>query len=413
MFRRFAAILLILTSAALLSVVTIYASRNDVVKPINLTVHEWGTFTSVAGPDGKAAQWLPLAGPTDLPCFVNYFQNRLYKSIGPVVANTPRLNTQLNVDYNKARSELLGPIRMETPVLYFYSDKPQTVDVRVAFPKGFITEWYPPANVNQTAVRTGVLPSSANTGATIVWKNVEILPGIDNRKFPMEASPSHYYAARETDATPVRVLGKAEKFLFYRGVGGFPVPINVTVTESGKIHVKHLTGKPSVILFESRGGRLGYAVVDTSKDEAVLDSPELTGNFDALRKTLESELVREGLYAKEARAMVDTWRDSWFEEGTRLFYIVPPAMVDAILPLTVEPKPEQAARVFVGRVEVFTPATLNAVEKVVRSNDKEILTTYGRFLGPILERLPQSKRANTILDAAFKDYINQAASCIK
>jgi len=48
-----------------------------------LTVHEWGTFTSVAGPDGKAAQWLPLAGPGDLPCFVERFQNRLFKDIGP------------------------------------------------------------------------------------------------------------------------------------------------------------------------------------------------------------------------------------------------------------------------------------------------------------------------------------------
>ena len=33
-------------------------------------VHEWGTFTSVAGPDGTAVEWTPLAGPNDLPCFV-------------------------------------------------------------------------------------------------------------------------------------------------------------------------------------------------------------------------------------------------------------------------------------------------------------------------------------------------------
>jgi hypothetical protein len=35
-----------------------------------LTVHEWGTFTSVAGQDGSAVEWLPLSGPPDLPCFV-------------------------------------------------------------------------------------------------------------------------------------------------------------------------------------------------------------------------------------------------------------------------------------------------------------------------------------------------------
>ena len=27
----------------------------------DLTVHEWGTFTSIAGKDGRAAEWLPLA----------------------------------------------------------------------------------------------------------------------------------------------------------------------------------------------------------------------------------------------------------------------------------------------------------------------------------------------------------------
>ena len=33
-------------------------------------VHEWGTFTSVAGENGQAVDWLPLSGPSDLPCFV-------------------------------------------------------------------------------------------------------------------------------------------------------------------------------------------------------------------------------------------------------------------------------------------------------------------------------------------------------
>ncbi len=30
-----------------------------------LTVHEWGTFTSIAGEDGMAVEWKPLAGPDD------------------------------------------------------------------------------------------------------------------------------------------------------------------------------------------------------------------------------------------------------------------------------------------------------------------------------------------------------------
>jgi hypothetical protein len=35
-----------------------------------LTVHEWGTFTSVADEAGDALRWVSLRPPSDLPCFV-------------------------------------------------------------------------------------------------------------------------------------------------------------------------------------------------------------------------------------------------------------------------------------------------------------------------------------------------------
>jgi hypothetical protein len=139
----------------------------------------------------------------------------------------------------------------------------------------------------------------------------------------------------------------------------------------------------------------------------------LTGNFESLRAELEAALVSQGLFAKEASAMVETWRDSWFEEGTRLFYIVPPAMVEEILPLTMQPRPAKVVRVFVGRVEVFTASTIKAVETAVYANDKSVIATYGRFLGPILERVPDSPRANAVLESAFKNYISQPDSCGK
>src|SRR2546422_8767777 len=39
-----------------------------------LVVHEWGTFTSIAGKDGVALEWRPLNGSTDLPKFVYTIQ---------------------------------------------------------------------------------------------------------------------------------------------------------------------------------------------------------------------------------------------------------------------------------------------------------------------------------------------------
>src|SRR6266576_1709619 len=45
----------------------------------------------------------------------------------------------------------------------------------------------------------------------------------------------------------------------------------------------------------------------------------------------------QGLCQDEAHAMVEAWRDSWFEEGSRLLHIVPAAFVDGVLPLSINP----------------------------------------------------------------------------
>src|SRR4051812_16552905 len=89
-------------------------------------VHEWGTFTSLAGPDGTAIQWRPLNGPSDLPCFVT-------------VLNPASIKTR----FVGSLPAIKATVRMETPVVYFYSPQKSTVRVNVRFPEGLITEWYP------------------------------------------------------------------------------------------------------------------------------------------------------------------------------------------------------------------------------------------------------------------------------
>jgi hypothetical protein len=85
--------------------------------------------------------------------------------------------------------------------------------------------------------------------------------------------------------------------------------------------------------------------------------------------------------------MLATWRDLWFEEGTRVFYIVPQRDVEKILPLKVNPKPAQSARVFVGRMEIITAATEETVAAAIRAKDQTTLQAYARFLGPVTKRL--------------------------
>jgi hypothetical protein len=130
-------------------------------------------------------------------------------------------------------------------------------------------------------------------------------------------------------------------------------------------------------------------------DETVLDPLVLTGSVDSLGGDLEGVLVDQGLYPDEAHAMVETWRDSWFEEGSRLIYIVPRGFIDNVLPLTINPAPAQIVRVFVGRLEIVTPATVRAVETAAASDDRVTLGKYGRFLEPILE-IARDERAGAI-----------------
>ena len=93
--------------------------------------HEWGTFTSVQGSDGNLLDWRPLQS-SQLPQFVYNWQN-------------PGFNRQPIGPAPFTKSVLITLQRMETPVIYFYADEKQTVDVSVDFPKGLITEWYPQA----------------------------------------------------------------------------------------------------------------------------------------------------------------------------------------------------------------------------------------------------------------------------
>lgn len=330
----------------------------------NLTVHEWGTFTSVAGVDGHAVEWRPLSGPSDLPCFVT--------TLNP---NSIKVNAQGGIPGLKA------PVRMETPVLYFYSPVATTARVSVGFPQGLFSEWYPQATV--AMAQPG---NSRQWQWQIKWSNVEIAPGARD-VFPTEPDNSHYYAARETDAAPVTVANQHEKFLFYRGVASFSVPAKVTVSRDGNIAVAQETDLPidTFVLFERRGNSFGYRIVATDRSGLTIQRPPLTATIDSLTQDLRRMLTERGLYPREAAAMVDTWRDSWFDEGTRLFYLLPQPMVDRILPLDIDPKPSSITRVFVGRIEVLTPEIESDVAAALRTNDQPVLRKYGRFLEPFSE----------------------------
>ncbi len=337
----------------------------------DLTVHEWGTFTSIAGPDGLSMDWLPLTGSTDLPSFVEHFREVAFKG------------------------GLRGTTRMETPVLYFYSARETTVSVNVSFAKGLITEWYPHADAANPALTTRdySLYSKKSPGA-IIWNSVHIEPQ-GSPDFPLDNSGNHYFAARNTSSASLFVETPSgpqrEKFLFYRGVSAFSIPIDANVAPDSTIHLENQFAEeiPAAILFERRGTQIGYRMLGPLRDQAAYAPPELSASLESLSVDLEDILISQGLFPDEAHAMLETWKNSWFEEGSRLIYIVPRRFVDSVLPLRIAPAPATTTRVFVGRIELITPATERAVESAFVSNDQATLAKYNRFLEPILRTMLQ------------------------
>ena len=85
--------------------------------------------------------------------------------------------------------------------------------------------------------------------------------------------------------------------------------------------------------------------------------------------------------------MVETWRETWFEEGARILYVLPRRAVDSILPLEISPAPADVVRVFIGRLELATGATLTELGDALRTGNRARLARFGRFLRPFAARL--------------------------
>jgi hypothetical protein len=350
--------------------------------------HEWGTFTSVAGEDGNPLQWAPLFGAPDLPCFVGHFDTA-----------------------HVSKWQISGLVRMETPVLYFYSQRPLTLSVHVDFPRGLITEWYPQASKVTPAAPAIVGPIYRN--GSIEWNAVSLLPG-EKLDFPSTLGSSRYYAARQTDSVPLRIGTQQEKLIFYRGVGNFPPPLRPRYEAYGTLEIRNAGSEPIplAILFQNHKGKIGYKAIRSIKDTVTIDPTAPTSDLGQLHLELTTALVEFGLYPKEASAMIETWRDSWFEEGTRILYIMPRRDVDSVLPLTVTPEPQRITRLFVGRAEVLSPSTKEILRDAVDRGDESSLQKFGRFLDIYAQRLKLGGAAIQSALASLAE-TSGASSCIQ
>jgi hypothetical protein len=370
------------------------AASTSSVSDGEFVVHEWGTFTTFSGSDGAFLDFRPLAaGHSDLP---DYVLDRL--SLSPKLAVAQQLS----------KNRLRGRVRMETPVTYFYSDRIRTVDVSVDFPEGLLTEFYPPVREVLPAIDdANILGKGELIGnSSLNWGSVDIIPvsefakNIPNKALnevitsrtvrslvPHAANEQHYASARETDSAIVHVRNQKdteshfEKFLFYRGVGKFQLPITThfvnnqaVVSNGGALPIT------SCILIDINGDLIQAAKVErVEADQSVSFAGLQSMPLEQLASMVQQSLIAEGLYEKEATSMVETWKQSWFtENGTRVLYMLPGTTTDQLLPLHITPKPHSMLRVLVGRMEIMSPASEQAMIRAVSDSYTSRLAHHTR-----------------------------------
>jgi hypothetical protein len=337
--------------------------------PSDLVVHEWGTFLSMSGSDGVALDGM-YHEEHALPAFVH-----------------ARSRDQLRL-----RSVVL---KGETPVIYFYTEQAQKVRVEVQFPRGLWTQWYPQAQVVSPQFSQAKSPVTLRDGR-IRWC-ADLIPaarGAGAPEPPKTATDALWNFARDVDAAFVRTRDytqepehqESERFLFYRGLGEAPLRhVFLIRVEGGKGVYAYRPGLPP-------GGRATDVIPS-------MDGAKPLDEFArALADDLAARLVESGLFPKEARAMVNTWRTSYFHtEGVRALFVMPQAWTDAFIPLEVTPKPKDVVRVMVGRIELLTPERERLAARAVRdlaSPDTEArgrafayLREQGRYVEPIVRRV--------------------------
>jgi hypothetical protein len=382
-------------------------------------VHEWGTNTIVVGSDGTLQRGLHHE-EEDLPSFV--YDRRKTETIGSV-----------------------ADVKMETPVTYFYSEKPLTANVGVAFPQGVLSQWYPAVQGFYPPVFKGIgdpaldksFPYttqscrdhfSAVVDGNLSWGPVEIL-GRDVAPTAPDAPLDKFTwsHARAVGANALAINSatdglQQERFLFYRGLGNFPLGVTVaaqagpagddgglvlTNTDAkekvGAVFVLRVTDDKASFVVENGGIAPGATLTKSAPDA----TQPLDAYANDLAKAMVTELDKAGLYHDESIAMVKTWARQWFRTpGVRVLYLAPQAWTEAQIPLTVDPKPMEMVRVMVIRVEAITRSQEYADLKIfplfdgdasAQGNVQQYFQGFGRFAEPRLRRtlsLSSMKSAN-------------------
>jgi len=412
----------LLTAALLAAVFPLFAAEP-------LVIHEWGTFTSLQDEQGRTIGGLNT-DEESLPEFVH--------DLHPVGIVTNREIPPVLFSKGVSACNPTVTMRLETPVVYVHLPPGQTsatFDLTAEFHGGFLSQFYPVAQASvdgrplrwqdvdyantidgktthyrvrelqvqgptlngpTTWQRWAAPTLDRSTTSTLAWRDIRV-GGADAA--PVTTSPV-WLAPRAVAAANLTVGNEHERYLFYRGLAHLDAPLVVRRVDDGKS--LRVTPRlpdldpgmvPRLWLADLRGdGTAAFRSVEPaihhlrSTDEPAFS--DLPASFAAseysaarlteLRQELHAALITEGLFADEAQALLDTWQASYFKAaGQRLFFLVPRAWTDRVLPLTIS-TPAVVTRAMMGRIEVVSPAQRQALTRIAAG---PVSTTawYDRF----------------------------------
>jgi len=211
------------------------------------TVHEWGTFTTLYSSEGVQLNGLEKEEEA-LPNFVyNLVEPNPNMEPDPrnCILDGSNDITDFGYGYKASDSCILKGIslplsnvnvKMETPVIYFYSDKAiENIKVAVDFNGGSISQWYPQKEAGETnleitevlqAAPGELLDFSLPYVGNIQW-NIDVLHPQNETDLLIDVpgNPINYgvnntwLAPRATSSNIIKNKeGEVEKYLFYRGM---------------------------------------------------------------------------------------------------------------------------------------------------------------------------------------------------
>lgn len=365
----------------------------------DLVVHEWGTFTSFVGSDGKRQPGMHHEEET-LPSFVYGAHN---PQSGVSYFDEKNICGKIPCQWLDAFKRAVGPSevmpknpvnrsvsqKMETPVIYFYGDVGQKLKVDIDFPQGIISQYYPRA--------AAYFPSYDNV-TTVGPSRFSFELELNSKDYignmPPTTANSIWNASREVASNTINIGSENEKFIFYRGIGDFDAKFEARNDGQKLTLLNHSSAKiMHAFVLNSDGDSGIIQAIGEIQDEKVVDIPKKNQHvpqqtYVALAKSLITEALRaEGLFEDEARALVNTWEQSYFKSpGLRVLYLVPRLETDRIIPLTVSPSPSHLVRVLIGRMEIMSRQEEENLLKAI-TNEHNFKANLGRFFEPKLHRL--------------------------